>query len=345
MKEDEQRWGRTSLLAHENDRIKKNLLLRDRLMRVLRSYLNASGFVEVDTPILRCCEDPTDNPPFVTLGPLGWPRLHLRTCPEEYTRRCACAFGKAFEIGKCFRNERIRGHSSCQLFHLPEFTMAEIYEVDADLEDSLVRMENTVMSVVQELQNTTDIPYQRKMLKFAVPFQRLKVLDALDNYGDSSAKAFVTRHKAAEPVLIPGEDHVLHEMLDTHVKPKIFQPTFLTHFPKSADQLPDRSVGNEIHRAEFVAAHIEIGEVGALQPDAGILHQHVTAAVTDRHGYLSADHLVDMDYLAEVGAFNRPVGGGAIGIDRLLMLLCDTIDMRDVVWYPSVGKYYEGGKS
>jgi len=344
MADDEhKRWGRTSLLATEDNRIRQNLLLRNHLIRALRAHLTNNGFVEVDTPILRYCEDPTDNPPFVTLGPLGWPRLHLRTCPEEYTRRCACAFDKAFEIGKCFRNERIKGHSG-QRFHLPEFTMAEIYEVNADLESSLERMENTVKSVIQELLYTTEVSYQGKILKFDVPFHQVKVLDALEKFGDSTAKAFVQHHRYAEPVLIPGEDHLLHDMLDKHVKPKIFQPTFLTHFPKSADQLPDQSVGNEIHRAEFVAAQIEIGEVGALQPDVSILNQHVRSAVMDRHGHLSADHLVDMDYLAEVGAFNRPVGGGAIGIDRLLMLLCNTTDMRDVVWYPSIGKYYEGGK-
>ncbi len=337
--QEEKKWGRTSLLAAGNGRIKQNLVLRDRLMCALRGYLNTEGFIEVDTPILRCCEDPTDNPPFVTLGPLGWPRLHLRTCPEEYTRRCACVFNKAFEIGKCFRNERIKRPSSHR-YHLPEFTMAEIYEVDADLGSSLKRMENTVNRIVQDVLNTLDVPYQKQTLRFEVPFQRIKVLDALEKHGHGTAKDFVKRHKDAEPVLIPGEDRLLHQLLDKYVKPKIFQPTFLTHFPKSADQLPDLAVGNEIHRAEFVVAHIEIGEVGALQPDAKLLHQHVRSAITDRHGHLSVDHLVDMDYVAEVGEFNRPVGGGAIGIDRLLMLLCDTTDMRDVVWYPSVGKYY-----
>ena len=84
------KWGRTSLLAQADGRIADNMRRRDRLMQALRAYLQGEGFVEVDTPVLRYYEDPTDNPPFVTLGPGGWPRLRLRTCPEEYTRRCAC---------------------------------------------------------------------------------------------------------------------------------------------------------------------------------------------------------------------------------------------------------------
>ncbi len=341
--EEQQKWGQTSLLAYENDRLKHNLVRRDTLMRALRTHLTAEGFIEVDTPIIRYCEDPTDNPPFVTFGPLGWPRLHLRTCPEEYTRRCACAFGKAFEIGKCFRNERVPKCGEHR-FHLPEFTMAEIYEVNVDFEASLERMESTLCSVVQKVLGTQTTTYQTRQLDFGQPFQRIKVLDALEQYGDDEAKKFAERHKAADPVLISGEDRILHRMLDKWVKPRLFQPTFLTHFPKSADQFPDQAVGNEIHRAELVAASIEIGEVGALQPNAAILHSHAKTAITDRHGPLAADHLVDMDYIAEIKAFNKPVGGGAIGLDRLLMLLCDTTDIRDVVWYPLIGKYYEGGK-
>lgn len=336
------KWGQTSLVAHTNERVKANLLRRDRLLRSLRDHLQCEGFIEVDTPVLRYYEDPTDNPPFVTLGPGGWPRLHLRTCPEEYTRRCSCVFGKTFEIGKSFRNERIPRRNECRI-HLPEFTMAEIYEVDLDLEAALDRIERAVRTAVHGVCGHGVVTYQNHQLDFDNKFRRLKVLDALDQSGCTKAIEFAEKHRAAAPQFMEEEDRVLDQLLGEHVKPSIMAPTFLTHFPKSADQLPDRFVGNEIQRAELVIAGIEVGEVGALQPDIDILHQHATSALRDRHGHTASTHLVDVDYLEEIQAFNRAVGGGAIGIDRLLMLLCDTKDMREVVWYPLVGKFHEGG--
>jgi lysyl-tRNA synthetase class 2 len=167
------KWGQTSLVAHADKRIAANLRRRDQLMRSLRVHLQDEGFVEVDTPILRYYEDPTDNPPFVTLGPRGWPRLHLRTCPEEYTRRCACVFGKAFEIGKSFRNERIPKNEDRRI-HLPEFTMAEIYEVDLDLDAALDRIETAVRAGVRGAHGSGAVLYQNHQLDFDSKFHRIK---------------------------------------------------------------------------------------------------------------------------------------------------------------------------
>jgi len=335
------RWGQTSRFALGDERIAANLRRRDQLMRSLREYLHDQGFVEVDTPILRYYEDPTDNPPFVTLGPGGYPRLHLRTCPEEYTRRCACLFGKAFEVGKCFRNERTPSGGDRRI-HLPEFTMVEIYEADLDLDASLDRIEGVVRAVVGGVQTNGAVTYQQRELDFTTPFRRVRVLDSLDESGNDEARAFAAKHRSAEPRFLEGEDRVVHRLIHEHVKPSLVQPTFLTHFPKSADQYPDRFIGNEVQRAELVVSCMEVGEIGALQPDWDVLQRHATAAVRERHGHTATTHLVDVDYLAEIKAFDHAVGGGAIGIDRLLMLLCDTKDMREVVWYPLVGKFHEG---
>ncbi len=335
------KWGQTSLRAFRDRGIRRNLELRAELMKCLRSILDKEDFVEVDTPILRYYEDPTENPPFVTLGVGGWPRFHLRTCPEEYTRRSTCVFDKAYEIGKCFRNETNR-FSGAQRSHIPEFTMVEIYEVDVDLEGALRCIEQTVRCLVREVHDGWIVQYQEEKLDFREPFQRIKVLDALEKCGEPKAIEFVAMHRTAPPEFISGEDQKLESLIKKYIEPGLIQPTFLTHFPKSADQLPDRNEGNEVQRAELIVAGKELGEVGALQPDSEILRKHCVAAIRERYGHTLDDSLVDIDYLAELKAFNRAVGGGAIGIDRLLMLLCDTNDIRDVVWYPFVGQFLEG---
>lgn len=334
------KWAQTSVLARSDAAIHANLLRRAALIRALRSYFESSGFVEVDTPILRQFEDPTDNPTFVTLGPLGWPRLHLRTCPEEYTRRCACVFGKAFEIGKSFRNERTLAPRSRRI-HLPEFSLVEFYETGDALDVALERMQDMVSHAVQACCESTTVAHQGSQISFARPFKRLKVLDALRHSDDARALDFARRHQDAEPVLIVGEDQLLHRLLEETVKPKLTDPTFLTHFPKSADQFPDCLVGNEVQRAELVIAHTEVGEVGVLQPNGVLLCNHAELAIRDRHHQRAVDVLLDADYIAEVNNLDCLVVGGGMGIDRLLMIVCDTLDIRDVVWYPAVGRLFE----
>ena len=301
--------------------------------------MRTEGFLEVDTPVLRYFEDPTHNPLFYTAGPNGWPRLHLRTCPEEYTRRCACVLNKAFEVAKCFRNEKATSNGN-GLLHLPEFTMLEAYEVDADLEAALRMIETLVRTAVTQCMGTSSVMYQENSLDFSRPFRRVRVLDALLESGAPEAKQFVEKHRVAEPVLIPGEPQVLQRLLDAHVKPMLVQPSVLTHFPRSADYYPDRAIGNEMQRGEFVVAGIEAGEVAALHHDADHLQKHISSAITSRHGAHAAPQLLDVDYIEEIRAFGRPVGGGAIGIDRLLMVLCNSTDIREVVWYPSITNFY-----
>lgn len=323
--------GQTSLLAYNDQQIYQNMLRRNALMHAIRTHLTHEGFVEVDTPLICHWEDP-----LVSLGLVNQTKLHLRASLENYVRRCACAFNKAFEIGKCFRNEELVKCTD-HLIRLPEFSMAEMYEVHIDLNGAIERMEFLLKSVVQKVMGSVQIAYQGKVLDFKAPFQRVKVLDAIERYGGSNAKRFAKKHKMAEPLPVQGEDGVLEELLDKYVKPNIFKPTFLTHFPKSADQYPDYSVNNEVYRAELIIANIEIGEVGHLQSSADKMEGYLRKTFSAHHETDEVEVLLkkEVDYLTEIRAFNRQVGGGGFGIDRLLMLLCNARDIRDVVWYPS----------
>lgn len=341
MKEDNiNNWGLTSIRASRDCFINDSLKLRSNVIFELRKYLIKKGFIEVDTPILRYAEDPTDNPPFITFGSQGWPRLHLRTCTEEYTRRAACAFDSVFEIGKCFRNETIN-KSNPHNTHLTEFTMIEMYQANANLDQALLLMEETIHYIIAESMGVDKVSYQGIEVDFNLPFKRIKVLDAIDEFAGGEATDFTRMHRNASDNFIVGEDVKLNRYLDDNVKPKIFNPTFLTHYPRSADQYPDVTKNNEVLRAELVCCGIEIGEVGELQPRFDILDKHIRSAINDRHGQENADQLVDNCYLDEIKYFNKNIGGGAFGIDRLLMLLCNTKDVREVVWYPLISCYNE----
>lgn len=326
-----ERWRMTSVHALQDARLKQNLELRSRVLRRLRSYMDDEGFVEVDTPVLRYHEDPTDNPVFTTFGPGGWPRLHLRTCPEEYTRRAACVFGRVFEVAKSFRNERyFPSRDGC--LHLPEFTIVEMHEVDTPLDAAMGRLESTLKTIAEEV-GCTERCLGRN-IDFKTPFRRVRVLDALLESGAQEAVEFAQRHRESTSSYVPGEDVALHRLLDIHVKPRLIQPTFLMFFPCSADQISCCSVGNEAQRAELDCGGIEIGEVAELQPDSEKLAHHVSCAIHDRHGLGAVDELADSDYIAEVRLLDRSVSVAGFGLERLLMILCGVDDIREVTWYP-----------
>lgn len=319
--------GQTSLKASRNERLRGNLIMRQRVMKALRSYFSQGGFVEVDTPIVRSLATDCSS----SLGLVSGTRLHVRACLEEYTRRCACLFGKAFEIGKCFRNEELATIEERRT-HLPEFTMAEFYEVDADLEASLVRMEDMIRNLSKRL-GIARVKHRGCIARFDAPFRRMKVLNAIEALGPTDAKRFALRHRASDSVYDIEQQQILRTLIDCYVVPSISDPTFLTHFPKSADDYPDPVIGNEVQRAELIVGGMELGEVGCLQENADILEEYLMQFRTSSGEGKLTD--MDRDYLVEVRKFNCRVGGGGIGVDRLLMLFCESCDIRDVVWYPS----------
>ena len=329
------RFKKTSSFAVKETVIKDNIAFRAHFLSSLRKTLEAKNFLEVDTPILRYYEDSTDTPLFVTLGPGGWPRLHLRTCPEEYVRRIAGVFGQVFEIAKSFRNEPISSNKIRT--HLLEFTIVEIHKTHIDVFESMELLKSVLRDTLSSLGK---LRVRRGALEidFSVPFQRINVLDALEKYGGSDAEVemFVNKHRKCAVTFIPGEDKKLHDYLDRFVRPHLIQPTFLIHFPTSADQISVKCIKNEALRAEFDVAGMEVGEVAQLQNDTSILRQHISQAIKDRHGEIACRQLIDDDYLAEIEEMPNETCVCGFGLERLLMVLCGSEDIREVIWYPVV---------
>ena len=333
------KYDQTSILANRKENIKKNLLLRSRTIAAIRQAFKEREYLEVDTPILRLWEDPTDNPLFSTLALSGWPRLHLRTCPEEYTRRAAACFGKAFEIGKSFRNDSIDPDSSPRR-HLPEFTHVEFYEVGKDLEHAIELLWGVICDITRELELPT-ITFGSESIGFSGESKRLTVRQALCDASEPDCEKFVADHWSGDPPTDKEYEHRRLEcLLDKHVRPKLVQPTFLCGFPCTADVYPDPIVDNCVQRAEFNVGGIEIGEVAELETDVARLEQHIRDALINRHGEMASFFLLDEAYLHEIEELSSAVIGGGFGLDRLLMILANESDIRNVVWYPGVGEYF-----
>ncbi len=332
-------YNNTSLLASKNPIIKQNLKLRSRTLAAIRQAFHEREYVEIDTPVLRLWEDATDNPLFSTVAFSGWPRLHLRTCPEEYTRRAAACLGKAFEIGKSFRNEKIVEDSSPRQ-HLAEFTHVEFYELGNDL-DGVIKL---LWKILGDVARTLDLPtvsFNGSEIDFFGEYKCFTIYEVLSDSSHPDCAKFIADHWGGSP---PGdrqqESKRLEDLLDKYVRPKLLQPTFLSCFPSTADEYPDPTIDNCVQRAEFTIAGIEIGEVAVLQTDVAKLKKHISDALENRHGDASSSTLLDKAYLHEIEVLSSSVIGGGFGLDRLMMILADDSDIRNVVWYPGLSEYF-----
>lgn len=328
-------WRLSSIRADNDYNHWKLLHLRYKLIQEIRNYFISVGYIEIDTPILRLWEDPTDNNLFTTtIGPRNYPRLNLRSCPEEYLRRAVIPFFRVFEIGKSFRNEI--SYKSINSFHysLPEFTLVEFYETPADFETGMLRLEELLLTVLENLNLPKKFIFNKNIIEFKQPFNRLKILDAIDIYGGEIGKSFI---KKLESNNYDNEYlfNELHRIINTKIKPNLLNPTFLTHFPQKADVFPDITDGDFVLRSELFCGTLELAEVGTLQSDKDLLEKHLRKAIQDRHiSSQVVEDLIDIDYLIELKRAIPSVGGGGMGIDRLIMLLTNTTDVADVIWYP-----------
>ncbi|NQE44887.1 Lysine--tRNA ligase, partial [ANME-1 cluster archaeon GoMg2] len=156
-----------------NEKIADIFKIRSSIIKAIREYFWNNDFIEVDTPILRGYEDPTDNPIFTTMGPRGWPRLHLRTCHEEFVRRTLSLHPKVFEIGKAFRNEDIISD-----IHLPEFQLLEHYEKSSEPTIAINRIQELIKNIssvlLEDYDNAECLDYSLLLIFTPPPFSFLR---------------------------------------------------------------------------------------------------------------------------------------------------------------------------
>lgn len=328
-------WRLSSIHADTDHHHWKLLHFRHKVIQTIRNYYLTEGFIEIETPILRLWEDATDNNLFITaIGSRNFPRIHLRSCPEEYTRRAVIPFLRAFEIGKSFRNENCYRTTSNIQTYLPEFTLIEFYEAPADFENGMLRLEEVILKILECSELPNQLEFNNNKINFKTPFERLRILDAINLFGGEEGEKFINNmydSKYDRQILFKK----LNCIIENKIKPNLVNPTFITHFPREADVFPDISDNGFVLRAELICGSIEIGEVGTLQSDTQLLQKHLEKAVLDRHlSTYAVDHLLDKDYIIELKRKIPHIGGGGMCIDRLVMLLTNTPDISDVVWYP-----------
>jgi len=322
----ETRYRKRHLDLLVNEETRRDFLIRSETVAAIRRFLDARGFVEVETPILQPRYGGALAEPFVTHSNELDADLYLRIADELYLKRLIVGgLEKVYEISKDFRNESI------SYKHQPEFTMLEWYEAYADYEDAMALIEDLLRVVTQEATGSTKVAFRGHEIDFGPAWKRFSLIEALEDEGVWTRDANDLRKRLREREVDTGADETWAQLVDhalSHlVEPKLIQPTILRDYPVELSPLARLKEGAEgiVERFEYFAGGMELGNAYSELNDA-----EEQAA---RFAEMDAE---DPDYIEALSYGMPPTAGLGLGIDRLSMLLTGRDTIRDVILFPTL---------
>ena len=324
-----------------NPEVKDTFIKRSKIISSIRRYLDAQGFMEVETPMLVSNAGGAAARPFETHFNALDEDVKLRISLELYLKRLIVGgLERVYEIGRVFRNEGVDTR------HNPEFTLMELYQAYTDYHGMMDLTENLFRYLAQEVCGTTEITYGGKAIDLGRPFERLTMIDAVKKYAGidfdavrdtAEAKALADAHHIEyEPRHEKGD--ILNMFFETYCEENFIQPTFIMDHPVEVSPLtkrkPDKPGYVErfelfINGWEMCNAYSELND--PIDQRERFKAQDAAAAAGDAE----ANH-TDEDFLNALEIGMPPTGGIGYGIDRLTMLLTDSPAIRDVLLFPTM---------
>lgn len=324
-----------------NPDVRQVFIKRSRIIQEMRSYLDARGFLEVETPMMQPIPGGATARPFITHHNTLDMDLYLRIAPELYLKRLLVGgLEKVFEINRSFRNEGISTR------HNPEFTMLELYQAYADYEVMMELTEELISSIAQKVNGSMQVEFDGQIIDFTPPWRRLPMLDAIKEYTGLdfyTIKTDADARQAAAGLGMKVEEkatrgELINEVFEAFVEEKLIQPTFIYGHPVEISPLAKR---NPIHpeftdRFEVFIMQREIANAFSELNDPIDQKERFQKQVEKRAGGDSEAHMMDEDYINALEYGMPPAGGLGIGIDRVVMLLTGSTSIRDVILFPTL---------
>ncbi len=318
---------------------------RARAVAAIRRFLDARGFLEVETPMMQPIAGGALARPFTTHHNALDIDLYLRIAPELYLKRLTVGgMERVYEINRNFRNEGI----STQ--HNPEFTMLEFYEAYVDYEH-LMRLTETMLSdVALETTGGLEAPFGEAVLSFQAPYRRLSLRPAAaeaasERLGravteadlrDRDRAAGVARELGVEVKPAYGAGRIATSIFETLWESRLVQPTFVYDFPTEVSPLSKQRPDDPdtVERFELYAGGFEVANGFSELNDPVEQRRRFDEQLRGRAGGDVEAHRMDEDYIRALEYGLPPTGGEGIGIDRLVMLLTNSASIRDVILFP-----------
>jgi lysyl-tRNA synthetase class 2 len=314
--------------------------LRTRIVQGIRTFLDAKGYLEVETPVLQPLYGGAAAIPFKTHWEALDATFYLRIADELYLKRCLVGgLEKVYEIGHDFRNEGL------SRFHNPEFTMAEWYQAYADYNDMAALTEEMLATMVKDLFGTLVLERHGATLSFERPFARKDYYDLVREHAgvdlatvkDAELRAVLKRHNApvAEIEKLNGAK-LVDEVFKTTVEPKLVQPTFVVDYPLALSPLakPKRGDPTRVERWELFVQHRELANAFSELNDPDEQRRRFEQQGRLRAAGDAEAQQLDEDFIRALEYGMPPAGGVGMGVDRLTMILADQTNIRDVILFP-----------
>jgi lysyl-tRNA synthetase class 2 len=325
------------LLANENAR--RIAVLRSRVVSAMRCFLDGRGFLEVETPSLQPLYGGAFARPFTTHHNTYDQTLYLRISDELYLKRLvAGGLDRVYEIGHNFRNEGISRK------HNPEFTMMECYQAYADYNDMMDLTESMIEAIAERVRGSTEVEYQGEKIDFAAGWRRISLraavqeatgIDVLESSDlDSLRQTIRARDLGAGDA--PTWARLVDDLFSDHVEPTLIQPTFIVDYPLELSPLAKRSSADPrlVERFEPFIGGMEIGNAFSELNDPDDQRRRLEAQLDARAAGDEEAQPLDEDFIRVLEHGLPPTGGLGIGVDRLVMVLADAPNLREVILFP-----------
>jgi lysyl-tRNA synthetase, class II len=316
--------------------------VRAAVLKALRAELDDRGYVEVETPMLHPIPGGAAARPFVTHHNALDADLYLRIAPELYLKRLvAGGMRRVFEINRSFRNEGMSTR------HNPEFTMLESYEAYADYHDVMDLTEALLQRAAREAVGGLELSYGGREVSLAGPFRRVPLLDLVReatgrpelSYDDDLAtwRALCDTHEVHHEDAW-GTGKLALEVYEALVEHTLWDPTFVIDYPIEVSPLArkHREQPHVTERFELIVAGREFGNAFSELTDPDDQRERFAAQVAAKAAGDDEAMPLDEPYLRAMELGLPPIGGLGIGVDRLVMLLADVHNIRDVILFPTL---------
>jgi lysyl-tRNA synthetase class 2 len=306
----------------------------------MREYLNAKGYLEVETPILQPLYGGAAARPFKTHHNTLDMTLYLRIANELYLKRLIVGgYDGVYEFSKDFRNEGM------SRFHNPEFTQIELYVAYKDYEWMMNLVEEMVEKIALDLHGTTQVQVGNHTIDFKRPWKRFTMFEAIEHFTqiDISEMDEDALRKTAQELKIPvddtmGKGKLIDEIFGEKCEPHLIQPTFITDYPLEMSPLAKkhRSKPGLVERFEAICNGKEICNAFSELNDP--IDQRKRFEEQLELGKRGDDEAIvlDEDYLRALEYGMPPTAGLGIGIDRLSMIMTNQSSIQDVLFFPQM---------
>jgi len=344
----EERFRKKYLDLIMNEEARRLAFTRPKIIRSIQNYLDNLGYVEVETPILASVPSGAAARPFVTHHNTLNQDMYLRIATEIPLKKLLVGgMDAVYEIGRLFRNEGMDRN------HNPEFTTIEIYKAYSDLEGMMDLCENLFRKVLMDVNGTYELEWKGCSLDFSKPFKRISMIELIKEITDidfNEITDFEVGKRLAKEHDIEIESHfklghIINEFFEKYCEEKIIEPTFVYGYPIEITPLAKKSINPRFtERFELFICGSEYGNAYTELNDPIDQRKRLEAQIEEKELGNEEAEGIDYDFLNALEHGMPPAGGIGIGIDRLVMLITNSENIREIILFPHMRNKKIGGE-